>query len=64
MKSERYSIVNVNDDLISAERELRNRRFIAEADAVKMAREVVLPIILSAYEKNGDKDEEEGLHSG
>lgn len=45
------NIVKFVDNLDSAIRELRNRRFIEEADAVKLAKEIVIPLMLEVRER-------------
>ena len=45
------NIVKFVDNLDNAIRELRNRRFIEEADAVKLAKEIVIPLMLEIRER-------------
>ena len=46
------NVVELVKNLENAERELRNRRFIVEADAVKLTRQFMIPVILDILEKN------------
>lgn len=45
------NIVEFVDNLDSAIRVLRNRRFFEEADAVKLAKEIVVPLMLEVRER-------------
>ena len=56
------NIVELSQNLVNAERELRNRRFFVEADAVKLAKEIVFPLILEAHSKEKEAaNEQEGV---
>lgn len=50
------NIVKFVDNLDSAIMELRNRRFFEEADAVKLAKEVVVPLMLEIRAKEAASD--------
>lgn len=54
------NIIEFVDNLDSAIRELRNRRFYAEADAVKLAKEIVVPLMLEVREKENKDAGKEG----
>ena len=53
------NIIELAGNLDSAIRELRNRRLYSEADAVKMSKEIVIPLLLEVYEKE-KKDADRG----
>ena len=56
------NIMEFDKNLQNGEKELRNRRFIEEADAVKLARQVVISIMVDIYEKehSDGNDRKEG----
>lgn len=58
------NIMEFDKNLQNGEKELRNRRFIEEADAVKLARQVVISIMVDIYKKEhsdgNDSSEESG----